>query len=145
MSGYLPGPPSDEPVAIPREVLRVLAMADISPAGRRVLDMLLVLSDPDTGTAEVSQNEMCKLLSSSKPTVNRGFKDLAEWGLAWGLEQGRYQLHPLLTGGKVAGTVIAVPEIAIDPDVLAERRRVRYAPQIANLAHTARRQLDAAG
>lgn len=144
MSDYLPGPPSDAPVAISRDVLRVLAMADISPAGRRVLDMLMVLSDPDTGAATVSQNEMCKLLSASKPTVNRGFKELREWGLAWALDDGsgRYQLHPLLTDGKVAAAVIAVPEIATDPDVLTERRKARYAPQIATLA---RRHLDAAG
>ncbi|MEU8140209.1 hypothetical protein [Streptodolium elevatio] len=37
---------------------------------------------PDTGTAAVSQNEMCELLGASKPTVNRGFKDLRECGLA---------------------------------------------------------------
>ncbi|GAA3082864.1 hypothetical protein GCM10020000_81160 [Streptomyces olivoverticillatus] len=45
---------------------------------------------------------MCTELGASKPTVNRDFKELRECGLAWRLEDGRYQLHPLLTGGAVS-------------------------------------------
>ncbi|MFD7338795.1 hypothetical protein ACFV98_22705 [Streptomyces violascens] len=124
-------------MAIPREVLRLLALVDISSAGRRVLDVLLSLSNPDNGTAEISQNEMCAELGSSKPTVNRGFKELRECGLAWGLEDGRYQLHPLLTGGAVSSPVMQIPEIkAADPARFTARRRARYAAQVANLALT---------
>ncbi|MFF7191388.1 helix-turn-helix domain-containing protein [Streptomyces sp. NPDC008222] len=136
-SSYVPGPPTEAPVAIPRDVLRLLALVDITTAGRRVLDQLLYLSDPETGTAEISQNEMCAELGASKPTVNRGFKELRECGLAWGLEDGRYQLHPLLTGGKVSSPVMPVPEIkAAEPERFTEQRRARYAAQVANLAAT---------
>ncbi|MER6738929.1 helix-turn-helix domain-containing protein [Streptomyces puniciscabiei] len=136
-SSYVPGPPTEAPVAIPRDVLRLLALVDITTAGRRVLDQLLYLSDPDTGTAEISQNEMCAELGASKPTVNRGFKELRECGLAWGLGDGRYQLHPLLTGGKVSSPVMPIPEIkASEPERFTEQRRARYAAQVANLAAT---------
>ncbi|MEU5632287.1 hypothetical protein ACH47C_24270 [Streptomyces rishiriensis] len=136
-SSYVPGPPSEAPVAIPRNVLRLLALVDVSTAGRRVLDELLYLSDPDTGTAEISQNEMCAELGASKPTVNRGFKELRECGLAWSLEDGLYQLHPLLTGGKVSSSVMLVPEIkAAEPERFTEQRRARFAAQVANLAAT---------
>ncbi|MFD3381303.1 MULTISPECIES: hypothetical protein [unclassified Streptomyces] len=136
-SSYVPGPPSEAPVAIPRSVLRLLALVDISTAGRRVLDELLYLSDPDTGTAEISQNEMCTELGASKPTVNRGFKELRECGLAWSLQDGLYQLHPLLTGGKVSSPVMPVPEIkAAEPERFTEQRRARFAAQMANLAAT---------
>jgi biotin operon repressor len=124
-------------VAISREVLRLLALVDISSAGRHVLDVLLSLSDPDTGTAEISHNEMCTELGASKTTINRGFKELRECGLAWGLEDSRYQLHPLLTGGKVSSPVMPVPEIkAADPARFTKQRRARYAAQLANLALT---------
>ncbi|MGK5548472.1 helix-turn-helix domain-containing protein [Streptomyces sp. URMC 127] len=136
-SSYVPGPPTEAPVAISRDVLRLLALVDVSTAGRRVLDQLLYLSDPETGTAEISQNEMARELGASKPTVNRGFKELRECGLAWGLEDGRYQLHPLLTGGAVSSPVMAVPEIkAADPESFTEQRRARFAAQVANLAAT---------
>ncbi|WP_238431848.1 hypothetical protein [Streptomyces cavernae] len=122
---------------IPREVMRLLALVDVSTAGRRVLDQLLYLSDPDTGTAEISQNEMCTELGASKPTVNRGFKELRQCGLAWSLEDGLYQLHPLLTGGKVSSPVMPIPEIkAAEPERFTEQRRARYAAQMANLAAT---------
>ncbi|MGW5250758.1 helix-turn-helix domain-containing protein [Streptomyces sp. NPDC004129] len=112
-------------------------MVDVAIAGRRVLDQLLYLSDPETGTAEISQNEMCAELGASKPTVNRGFKELRECGLAWGLEDGRYQLHPLLTGGAVSSPVMPIPEIkAAEPERFTERRRARYAAQMVNLAPT---------
>lgn len=101
-SSYVPSPPTEAPVTIPRAVLRLLALVDVSTAGRRVLDELLYLSDPETGTVSISQNEMCVELGASKPTVNRGFKELRECGLAWSLEDGLYQLHPLLTGGAVS-------------------------------------------
>ncbi|MFE6911967.1 winged helix-turn-helix transcriptional regulator [Streptomyces erythrochromogenes] len=65
---------------------------------------MLYLSDPDVGTAAISQNEMARELGANKPTVNRSFKELHECGLAWSLEDGLYPLHPLLTGGKVAST-----------------------------------------
>ncbi|MFJ9380315.1 hypothetical protein [Streptomyces sp. NPDC101455] len=136
-SSYVPSPPSEAPVAIPREVLRLLALVDVTTAGRRVLDELLYLSDPETGTAEISQNEMCAELGASKPTVNRGFKELRECGLVWSLEDGLYQIHPLVTGGKVSSAVMAVPEIkAAEPERFTEQRRARYAAQMANLAPT---------
>ncbi|MEU2856562.1 helix-turn-helix domain-containing protein [Streptomyces syringium] len=136
-SSYVPGPPTEAPVAIPREVLRLLALVDISTAGRRVLDQLLYLSDPETGTAAISQNEMARELGASKPTVNRGFKELRECGLAWSLEDGLYQLHPLLTGGAVSSPVMKVPEIrAAEPGRFTEQRRARFAAQTANLAAT---------
>lgn len=136
-SSYVPSPPTEAPVTITRDVLRLLALVDVSTAGRRVLDQLLYLSDPETGTAEISQNEMARELGASKPTVNRGFKELRECGLAWGLEDGRYQLHPLLTGGAVSFPVMAVPEIkAADPESFTEQRRARFAAQVANLAAT---------
>jgi len=124
-------------VVLSREVLRLLALVDISSAGRRVLDVLLALGDPESGTAEISQNEMCAELGASKPTVNRGFKELRACGLAWGLEDGRYQLHPLLTGGAVSSPVMPIPEIkAAEPARFTEQRRARYAAQMANLAPT---------
>ncbi|MFJ6668962.1 helix-turn-helix domain-containing protein [Streptomyces sp. NPDC091383] len=136
-SSYVPSPPTEAPVTITRDVLRLLALVDVSTAGRRVLDQLLYLSDPETGTAEISQNEMARELGASKPTVNRGFKELRECGLAWGLEDGRYQLHPLLTGGAVSSPVMAVPEIkAANPESFTEQRRARFAAQVANLAAT---------
>lgn len=122
---------------IPRAVLRLLALVDITTAGRRVLDELMYLSDEETGTASISQNEMCAELGASKPTVNRGFKELRECGLAWSLEDGLYQLHPLLTGGKVSSPVMPIPEIkAAEPERFTEQRRARYAAQLANLAPT---------
>ncbi|MGW2602573.1 helix-turn-helix domain-containing protein [Streptomyces klenkii] len=136
-SSYVPSPPTEAPVRIPREILHLLALVDITTAGRRVLDELLYLSDPKTGTAEISQNEMCAVLGASKPTVNRGFKELRECGLAWSIEDGLYQLHPLLTGGAVSSPVMAVPEIkAADPKSFTEQRRARFAAQVANLAAT---------
>ncbi|GAA3372638.1 hypothetical protein GCM10017744_104950 [Streptomyces antimycoticus] len=122
---------------IARDVLRLLALVDVSTAGRRVLDQLLYLSDPETGTAAISQNEMCSELGASKPTVNRGFKELRECGLAWSLADGLYQLHPLLTGGAVSSPVMPVPEIkAAEPGRFTEQRRARFAAQMANLAPT---------
>ncbi|MFL4910881.1 helix-turn-helix domain-containing protein [Streptomyces sp. MMS24-I2-30] len=136
-SSYVPSPPTEAPVTISRDVLRLLALVDITTAGRRVLDQLLYLSDPDTGTAAISQNEMCSELGASKPTVNRGFKELRECGLAWSLEDGLYQLHPLLTGGAVSSPVMPVPEIrAAEPERFTEQRRARFAAQTANLAAT---------
>ncbi|MFD5510723.1 hypothetical protein ACFWIB_23545 [Streptomyces sp. NPDC127051] len=135
-SSYVPSPPTEAPVEIPRAVLRILALVDITTAGRRVLDELMYLSDPDAGTAAISQNEMARELGASKPTVNRGFKELRECGLAWSLEDGLYQLHPLLTGGKVAYPM-PIPEIkAAEPERFTEQRRARYAAQVANLAAT---------
>ncbi|QIY77655.2 hypothetical protein HEP84_53595 [Streptomyces sp. RLB1-33] len=105
-------------------------------ASRRTYQ-LLYLSDPETGTAAISQNEMCSELGASKPTVNRGFKELRECGLAWSLEDGLYQLHPLLTGGAVSSPVMPVPEIrAAEPGRFTEQRRARFAAQTANLAAT---------
>ncbi|TKS96351.1 helix-turn-helix domain-containing protein [Streptomyces lasalocidi] len=136
-SSYVPGPPTEAPVTIARDAFRLLALVDVSTAARRVLDELLYLSDPETGTAEISQNEMCAELGASKPTVNRGFKELRECGLAWRLGDGRYQLHPLLTGGAISSPVTAVPEIkAVDPESFTEQRRARYAAQTANLDAT---------
>ncbi|GFH39592.1 helix-turn-helix domain-containing protein [Streptomyces pacificus] len=136
-SSYVPSPPTEAPLTISRDVLRLLALVDVSTAGRRVLDELLYLSDPETGTAAISQNEMCSELGASKPTVNRGFKELRECGLVWSLKDGLYQLHPLLTGGKVSSPVMPVPEIrAAEPGRFTEQRRARFAAQTANLAAT---------
>ncbi|MFF0386918.1 helix-turn-helix domain-containing protein [Streptomyces sp. NPDC004286] len=133
-SSYVLGSPADALVTIPRPVLRLLALVDVTTAGRRVLDELLYLHDQETGTVEISQNEMCAELGSSKPTVNRGFKELRECGLTWSLEDGLYQLHPLLTGGKVSSPVMPVPAIrAAEPEGFTARRRSRYAAQTANL------------
>ncbi|KPC71355.1 hypothetical protein ADL35_35730 [Streptomyces sp. NRRL WC-3753] len=136
-SSYAPSPPTEAPLTIARDALRLLSLVDITTAGRRVLDQLLYLSDPETGTAGISQNEMCAELGASKPTVNRGFKELRACGLAWSLEDGLYQLHPLLTGGAISSPVAHVPEIkAADPGRFTEQRRARFAAQMANLALT---------
>lgn len=135
-SSYVPSPPSEAPVTLTRDALRILSLVDVSTAGRRVLDELLYLSDPDTGTAAISQNEMARELGASKPTVNRGFKELRECGLAWSLEDALYQLHPVLTDGKVAYPM-PIPEIrAAEPERFTEQRRARFAAQMANLAAT---------
>ncbi|MFJ1902050.1 MULTISPECIES: hypothetical protein [unclassified Streptomyces] len=135
-SSYVPSPPTEAPVTIPRDALHLLALVDITTAGRRVLDELLYLSDPEAGTAAISQNEMARELGASKPTVNRGFKELRECGLAWSLEDGLYQLHPLLTGGKIAYPM-PIPEIrAAEPERFTEQRRAKFAAQMANLAAT---------
>ncbi|XKK61535.1 helix-turn-helix domain-containing protein [Streptomyces sp. ARC32] len=134
-SSYAPSPPSEAPLTIARDALRLLSLVDITTAGRRVLDQLLYRSDPETGTAGISQNEMCAELGASKPTVNRGFKELRACGLAWSLEDGLYQLHPLLTGGALSSPADHVPEIkAADPGRFTEQRRARFAAQTANLA-----------
>jgi hypothetical protein len=78
-------------------------------SARRVLDQLLSLQDPETETPDVSQDDMFVLLGTNKPTVNRGFKELR--ALAWPLRCGRYQLHPKLTDGRTAATVMGVPKI----------------------------------
>ncbi|WP_217253123.1 helix-turn-helix domain-containing protein [Streptomyces sp. AC602_WCS936] len=136
-SSYVPSPPTEAPVTISRDALRLLALVDVSTAGRRVLDHLLYLSDPDTGTAAISQNEMCAELGASKPTVNRGFKQLRDCGLAWSLKDGLYQLHPLLTDGAISSPVMPIPKIkAAEPEHFTEQRRTRFAAQIANLATT---------
>ncbi|MFD8454418.1 MULTISPECIES: helix-turn-helix domain-containing protein [Streptomyces] len=136
-SSYAPSPPTEAPLTIPRDALRLLSLVDITTAGRRVLDQLLYLSDPETGTAGISQNEMCAELGASKPTVNRGFKELRACGLAWSLEDGLYQLHPLLTGGALSSPIAPVPEIkAAEPGRFTEQRRARFAAQMANLALT---------
>ncbi|MFE5588404.1 hypothetical protein [Kitasatospora sp. NPDC056531] len=54
-------------------------------------------------------------------------QQLRETGLAWQIEGGRYQLHPLLTGGAVASPATAVPEIkAVEPAAFTKQRRERY-------------------
>ncbi|MFJ3043878.1 helix-turn-helix domain-containing protein [Streptomyces tendae] len=135
---YVPGPPSDEPIMLTRDALRMLALVDISLTARRVLDVLLALQDPDNGAVGISQAEMARELGAGKPAVNRGFKELREAGLAWLLRAGYYQLHPVLTGGRVAGTAMAVPEINATPaEDFTEQRRTRFAAQVANLAQSA--------
>ncbi|MGE7439773.1 helix-turn-helix domain-containing protein [Kitasatospora sp. NPDC001175] len=136
MSSYVPAIPSDKPVVISRQVFAVLALVDISLPARRILDMLMSLHDEDTGVAEVSQSEMCRLIGANKPTVNRGFKELRECGLAWLLKASHYQVHPALTGA--AAGPMAVPEIkSAAPEALNAQRRERFAAQVANLAHSA--------
>ncbi|MFJ7209437.1 helix-turn-helix domain-containing protein [Streptomyces sp. NPDC098789] len=135
---YAPGLPSDEPVVLSRDALRMLALVDVSLTARRVLDVLLAFQDPESGAVGISQAEMAAELGAGKPAVNRGFKELKEAGLAWLLRRGCYQLHPVLTGGRVAGTAMAVPEINTTPaEGFTEQRRTRFAAQIANLAQSA--------
>ncbi|MFF5491558.1 hypothetical protein [Streptomyces virginiae] len=135
---YVPGLPSDEPVVLSRAALRMLALVDISLTARRVLDVLLAFQDPESGAVGISQAEMAAELGAGKPAVNRGFKELKEAGLAWLLRRGCYQLHPILTGGRVAGTAMAVPEINTTPaEEFTEQRRTRFAAQVANLAQSA--------
>ncbi|MGW4750323.1 helix-turn-helix domain-containing protein, partial [Streptomyces sp. NPDC004290] len=55
---YVPGPPSNEPITLTRDALRMLALVDISLTARRVLDVLLALQDPDNGAVGISQAEM---------------------------------------------------------------------------------------
>ncbi|MEU8779883.1 helix-turn-helix domain-containing protein [Streptomyces sp. NPDC048606] len=139
MTSYVPVPPTDEPVMLSRDVLLLLALVDMTTAGSRVLRALLALHDPETGAADISQNEMCALLGATKPTVNRGFKELKAAGIAWRIEgtQGKYQLHPVLTNGKMASPQ-AVPELkAQAPETFTEARRRRFARQVANLGLSA--------
>ena len=135
---YVTGPPSNAPITISRQALGLLALVDISLSARRVLDVLLSLQDPETGAADVSQADVCVLPGAGQPAVNRGFKELRECGLAWSLRRGRYQLHPTLTGGRIAATAMAVPEIrASAAEEFSEQRRARFAAQVANLARSA--------
>ncbi len=135
---YVPGAPSDEPIVLTRHALRMLALVDVSLTARRVLDVLLALQDPDTGSVSISQAEMAAELGAGKPAVNRGFKELKQAGLAWILRRGHYQLHPVLTGGRIAGAAMAVPEINATPaEDFTEQRRTRFAAQVANLAQSA--------
>ncbi|TDU67128.1 hypothetical protein EDD91_8161 [Streptomyces sp. KS 21] len=132
------GAPTDQTVTISRDILAVLALVDITQTARRVLDFLLAIHDDETGVGHISQDEMRRALGSSKPNVNRAFKDLAECGLAWGIKRAQYQLHPLLTGGKVSANVMAIPEIKVaNAEMIGAVRRARYAAQLANLAHVA--------
>ncbi|MGN5637432.1 helix-turn-helix domain-containing protein [Streptomyces sp. AC154] len=135
---YVPGPPSDGPITLTRDALRMLALVDISLTARRVVDVLLALQDPDTGAVGISQAEMAAELGAGKPAVNRGFKELREAVLAWLLRRGCYQIHPVLTCGRVARTAMAVPEINTTPaEDFTEQRRTRFAAQVANLAQSA--------
>ncbi|MCD0486284.1 hypothetical protein LO771_28860 [Streptacidiphilus sp. ASG 303] len=137
---YVPPIPTDEPVSVPREVCELLALVDLTATGRRVLDVLLSRYAPEDGTAGITQREMAAALGAAFPAVNRGFRELAQTGLAWGVKGGRgvYQLHPLLTGGAVSSPVMACPVIqAVDPDSFSAQRRLRYATQIASLPNTA--------
>ncbi|MFD4535612.1 hypothetical protein ACFWNL_18230 [Kitasatospora sp. NPDC058397] len=138
MSIQPPVPPCSEPVAIRREVLELLAMVDLTRTGRRVLDILIAYMEEKTGVARLSQDQMCAILGTSKPAVNRGFKELREIGLAWGIEDAVYQLHPLITDGRVASGLAAVPKIKV-PSVeeVGEQRRLRYAAQLASLGLSA--------
>lgn len=135
---YVPGPPSDEPIVLTRDALRMLALVDVSLTARRVLDVLLALQDSDSGAVGISQAEMAAELGAGKPAVNRGFKELRQAGLAWLLSRGHYQLHPFLTGGRIAGTAMAIPEINKTPaEDFSEQRRTRFAAQVANLEQSA--------
>ncbi|MGW3459518.1 hypothetical protein ACWDE9_07900 [Streptomyces olivaceoviridis] len=95
------------------------------------------LSDPETGIAEMSQNEMCSEPGAGKPTVNRGFKEPARVRTRPG--PGRWPLPtpPAADRGKVSSPVMPGPEIkAAEPERFTEQRRGRYAAQMANLAAT---------
>ena len=49
-----------------------------------------------------------------------------------------HQLHPILTGGRISGAAMAIPEINTTPaEDFTEQRRTRFAAQVANLAQSA--------
>lgn len=139
MSTYVPEISAGaRPVSIRREVFGLLALVDLSNPARRLLDVLLSLYNEETGVAEISQREMAAALGTAVPAVNRAVQQLRETGLAWQIEDGHYQLHPLLTGGAVASPAVSVPEIkAVQPAAFTEQRRERYTAQIANLGQLA--------
>ncbi|MFF7995105.1 hypothetical protein ACFZDG_35710 [Kitasatospora xanthocidica] len=130
-----------EPVLLPREVFELLALADLSPTGRRVLDVVLARHAPADGTVEISQREMVSALGASYPSVNRGVRELGGLGLVWELKGGGgglYQLHPVLTDGAVSSPVMNCPVIPeVGPDASSARRRERYAVQTGSLRRTA--------
>ncbi|MFD4661391.1 hypothetical protein ACFWP2_37925 [Kitasatospora sp. NPDC058444] len=65
-------------------------------------------------------------------------KQLADKNLVWLLEPGVYQIHPLLTGGKMRANMAAVPRIdSLEPEWFGERLRQRYEGQLANLGLSA--------
>lgn len=134
---FIPPIPSTEDVRIPREALELLALVDLTRTGRRVLDILMSQAEHGTGVAQITQREMTKLLGASLPAVNRGFREIRKTNLAWPVADGRYQLHPLLTGGATE-SLTAVPEIkGTDPSHFAELRRQRYTVQSASLSRSA--------
>lgn len=139
-SSYLPERMPDQEIRVPRGVLKLLSMLGLSTNARRVLDILWSIHDEETGVASISQDEMCTVLGSTKPTVNRAFQVLRESGVAWLISQsgGEYQLHPVLTGGLVSSPVMSVPQIkGVHAEEWSEQRRAMYEAQIANLAPTA--------
>lgn len=97
---YVPPIPTTEMVTISREALAVLSLVELTSNSHRLLATLLAYQDPDDGCADLSQAEMGSLLGLSAPSVNRAVKQLADKNLAWLLEPGAYQIHPLLTGGR---------------------------------------------
>ncbi|MBV6700245.1 hypothetical protein KV557_24600 [Kitasatospora aureofaciens] len=138
MSVQPPVPPSSAPITLPREVYELLTLVDLTRTGRRVLDILLAHQSEQTGAAKLSQAEMCAILGASKPSVNRGFRELREIGLAWAIEDALYQLHPLLTGGRSVTRLAAVPKIKVPAvEEVGEQRRQRYAAQLASLGLSA--------
>ncbi|MFI8085870.1 winged helix-turn-helix transcriptional regulator [Kitasatospora sp. NPDC086009] len=135
---YVPPIPTTEMVAISREALAVLSLVELTANSHRLLTTLLAYQDPETGCAGLSQVEMGTLLGLSAPSVNRAVKQLADKGLAWLLEPGVYQIHPLLTGGKMRAGLASVPKIdSLDPERFGERMRQRYEGQLANLGISA--------
>ncbi|MGW7586899.1 helix-turn-helix domain-containing protein [Kitasatospora sp. NPDC054768] len=135
---YVPPIPTTEMVTISREALAVLSLVELTSNSHRLLATLLAYQDPDDGCADLSQAEMGSLLGLSAPSVNRAVKQLADKNLAWLLEPGAYQIHPLLTGGKMRAGLAGVPRIdALDPEQFGERLRQRYEGQLANLGISA--------
>ncbi|MGP4027278.1 helix-turn-helix domain-containing protein [Actinomadura sp. 3N407] len=137
MAAEAPQLPSSSPIPIDRTVLSVLALVDLTGNGYRVLLQLLAHQDPDTGVANISQKEVSEALGIASPNVNKAFKDLAAAGLITP-GYGRYQLHPLLTGGRTGAAVAEVPTItALDPEAFNAVRRARYRQHLANLGMSA--------
>lgn len=129
--------PSNAPVPLDRTVLCLLSLVDLTATGYRVLLQLLAHQDEDTGVATISQREVCEALGLASPNVNKAFKDLAAAGLIIP-GYGRYQLHPLLTGGRSGSAVTEVPTItALDPAAFNAVRRARYEKHLANLGMSA--------
>ncbi|MEV7217914.1 hypothetical protein AB0O31_33070 [Kitasatospora cineracea] len=122
------------PVVLSREALEVLSLVDLTASAHRLLHLFLARFDPDFGTVNLSQRDMGELLALSHPSVNKAVGALDRTKLAWQIDDALYQLHPVLTGGKMADRLAVVPEIAVsDPDSLREVRRQRYSRQTESL------------
>ncbi|GAA2116471.1 hypothetical protein GCM10009759_62110 [Kitasatospora saccharophila] len=122
------------PVVLSRETFEVLSLVDLTASAHRLLHLFLARFDPDFGTVNLSQRDMGELLALSHPSVNKAVGALERAKLAWQIDDALYQLHPVLTDGKMADRLAVVPEIVVsDPKSLREIRRQRYSRQTESL------------